>query len=164
MLTLLFSAKSWRTSQCLCSYLAQWFTPFILAAIKGELFGCQTVNRVQETNCLHSDWLLKTWLWCLCFQLIYPSQLWEQLTAQESFETESNRFCDFWVSNLVFWCFFFFPPHSFFPSVSLREHRYHCSAHHKGSSSGHRYLPDCCVCALVCMLQSDLPISHQIVH
>lgn len=163
MLTLLFSAKSWRTSQCLCSYLAQWFTPFILAAIKGELFGCQTVNRVQETNCLHSDWLLKTWLWCLCFQLIYPSQLWEQLTAQESFETESNRFCDFWVSNLVFWCFFSFPPTPSFPlslSVNTDTTALHITkARLQGTAT-------CLivVCALVCMLQSDLPISHQIVH
>lgn len=59
---------------------------------RGELFGWQTVNRVQDANCLCSYWQLKNWLRCFSFELIYPFQLQEQLTAPVWFETELSHF------------------------------------------------------------------------
>ena len=115
----------------------QWFIQFILAAIKGELFGRQIVNQGQEANCLCSDWLLKNWLqlfassWFIHFSCGNSLQHRTRKHSTSVFWDWIKPFFDFRVSNITFFLCLF----STFLSPSEIQIPLGCSAHHKSAAS-----------------------------
>lgn len=153
----LFSAEGRSSSRYLCFYLAEYLIPVILAVIKGELFGWQTVHQVQMANRLWPDWLLKNWLWRFCLQVDLS---FSALGAAHSLRPIWDWPKLLHVCNVVFLMSF--------PSVSLwntdtTPPRLFTS---QVSSAGHSYLPESCACACVhvlCVFLSHLPLTSALV-
>ena len=137
-----FQAEGWRTSQCLCFYLAGRFIPFILAAIKGgncvvdKHWTKSTVSGRLLKNWLHAAYL--AWSWFIHLSCGSGSQ------APLSSETESKRFV---ISNVFL---FVFSPLLLLWNTDPTSRR--PRLHHRVSPSRPCLLSDSCVCVCVCML------------
>lgn len=127
----------------------QWFIPFIPAAIKGELFGWQTVKQVWEANCLWSQWLLKKLDVAPLLQVDLSISAAETAPAPLCFETMLNHFV---ISELLIFPFFISFPLSLY---EIQIPLLGCSAHHKVCCLSHLYrsgyLSVSCVCECVCV-------------
>lgn len=150
-------------------FTCQWFIPFILAAIKGELFSWQTVKRVQDPDCLYSDWLLKNWLWSFFFLLLQVD-----LSTSAVGTVHSASECQHWIKPFLWFVMSSIFMSFFHLSLCLRLHRYHFLAALYITASGLRSTATCltvgvcaceCVCLPVCMLYvCSCPVSHQLMH